>query len=161
MFFEMFGPESKKQRIWCCKIMRFEFFYKKLLFVRIRPQSVIWGWGSETLLGVLKRLSQILRRTPKVLGNLLKDLEGFWSFFWSFRKFTKKKSISKRFSCIFLCRELIGEIEKISLLSATCMVKNTPCKCIKNTKFYFHCFLLKKRSQSIPILSQKSSYNGL
>jgi len=65
------------------------------------------------------------------------------SFFWSFRKFAKKL-ILKRFSCIFPYREVIGEIEKISPLSATYMVKNMPSKCLKNAKFYFLCFLLKK-----------------
>ena len=65
------------------------------------------------------------------------------SFFWSFRKFTKK-SILKHFSCIFPYRQLIGEIEKISFLSTTYIVKNMPSKCLKNAEFYFLFFLLKK-----------------
>ena len=64
-------------------------------------------------------------------------------FFLKFSKIYKKINFGP-FLCIFPCRELIGEIEKISLLSAIYMVKNTPSKCLKNAKFYFHCFPLKK-----------------
>ena len=65
------------------------------------------------------------------------------SFFWSFRKFTKK-SILDRFSCIFPYRELIGKIHQKTLLSTTYMGNNMPSKCLKNAKFYSLCFLLKK-----------------
>ena len=58
------------------------------------------------------------------------------SFFWSFRKFTKK-SILNHFSCIFPYREVIGKIWSKTPLSATYMVKNMPSKCLKNAKLYF------------------------
>ena len=80
-----------------------------------------------------------------------------------FLKFSKiwKKSILKRFSCIFPYREVLCEIGRKTPLSTTYIVKNMPSKCLKNAKFYFFCFLLKNRSQSIPKSSSKSSYNGL
>ena len=41
------------------------------------------------------------------------------------------------------------------------MVENTISECLLNAQFYFLCFLLKIRSQSIPKLLKKSPYNWL
>ena len=81
-----------------------------------------------------------VRATLRISAYLFLQIS---SFFWSFRKFTKK-SILKHFSCIFPYRELIGKIHQKTLLITIYMVRNMPSKCLKSAKFYFLCFLLKK-----------------